>query len=264
MGEDGKNLTFSMPTSIKCTAQYTQLLTVTLLSSIFIFTSCTEADEKNYKEIIVADAGCISGTVTLNGNIPPVKMLPINKDHEYCGKEPKPSPALEIHPVNKGIKNVVVSIENISEGKHFDTSGIHPLLDQQKCTFIPHVLVITAGTTVDILNGDNLMHNIHSHCIKNPPFNDGTTFKQRLSKRFDFEETVKISCDVHKWMSAWIVVKGNPYFALTDEKGRFTMEDVPPGTYKLQAWHESLGTDTKEVSLGTNEELKVNFSFNQK
>lgn len=239
-------------------------LLISILSLTFTLTAYSKADEKRYKEIIVANGGCITGTVSFDGDIPPTKLLPINKDHEFCGKEPRPSPVLEIHQVNKGIKNVIVSIEDIFEGKHFDMSGIRPLLDQQRCTFIPHVLVITAGTTVDILNGDNLMHNVHSHCTKNSPFNEGTTFKQRLSKRFDFEETVKISCDVHKWMSAWIVVKENPYFALTDEEGRFTIEDVPPGTYKLQAWHESLGINTKEINLGPNEELKVNFSCNQK
>lgn len=237
---------------------------ITILSLTLIVAVHTEAVEGRYKETVVTDGGWITGTVSFDGDIPPVKMLNINKDHVYCGKEPKPSPVLEIHPDNKGIKNVVVSIENISEGKPFDVSGIHPLLDQQRCTFIPHVLVITEGTTVDILNGDNLMHNVHSHCIKNPPFNDGTTFKQRLSKRFDFEETVKISCDVHKWMSAWIIVKKNPYFALTDDEGRFLIKDIPPGTYKLQAWHESSGINTRGINIVPNEELKVNFSFNQK
>lgn len=240
------------------------LLTTTFLSLTLILAARTEAAAKEYKEVVVTNGGRITGTVSFDGNIPSVELLSINKDHKFCGKEPRPSPALEIHPANKGIKNVVVSIDSISEGKPFDASVIHPLLDQQRCTFIPHVLVFAAGTTVDILNGDNLMHNVHSHCIKNPPFNDGTTFKQRLSKRFDFEETVRISCDVHKWMSAWIVVKENPYFALTNEKGRFLIEDVPPGTYILQAWHESLGVNTEGISISPDEELKVDFSFSQK
>ncbi|MGR3310407.1 MAG: hypothetical protein ACUZ77_06485 [Candidatus Brocadiales bacterium] len=237
---------------------------ITFLCLTFILTTSSEAVEKKYKEIIVAEGGSITGTVSFDGDIPPVERITINKDHKFCGKKPRPSPTLQIHPDNKGIKNVVVSIENISGGKPFDISGIHPLLDQQRCTFIPHVLIITVGTTVDILNGDNLMHNVHLRCIKNPPFNEGTTFKQRLSKRFDFEETIRISCDVHQWMSTWIIVKENPYFALTNKKGRFLIEDVPPGTYTLQAWHESLGISAKEINIGQDEELKANFSFSQK
>jgi plastocyanin len=238
------------------------LLIIAFSSLALTFATRIEAAEKKYKEITVTKGGYITGTVSFDGDIPTVELARINKDHKFCGKEPRPSPALKVHPDKKGIKNVVVSIEDISEGKPFDASGVHPLLDQQGCMFIPHVLVITAGTTVDILNGDSLMHNVHSHCIKNPPFNEGTTFKQRLSKRFDFEEEVRISCDVHKWMSSWILVKGNPYFALTDGKGRFLIEDIPPGAYKLQAWHESLGINTKEINISPNEELKVNFSFN--
>lgn len=256
------------------------LLIIALLSLTFVFiidcanaippftreykTDYAETVGKEYKEITVTNGGRVTGMVIFEGEMPPPKRMLINYDHEFCGKEPRSSPVLEIHPANKGIKNTVVSIENIPEGKSFDASGIHPILDQQRCTFIPHVLVITIGTIVDILNGDNLMHNVHARCIKNSPFNEGITFKQRLSKRFDFEETVKISCDVHKWMSAWIVVRENPYFALTDENGHFAIEDVPPGTYKLQAWHESLATITKEINLNPNEELKVDFSFNQK
>ncbi len=241
-----------------------QLLTIAFLSLILIFAVSAEAVEKNYNEIEVTKGGCITGTVSFDGDIPPVEMLSINRDILHCGKESRPSQKLEIHPATKGIKNVIVSIEDISEGKKIDATGIHPLLDQQRCTFIPHMLVITAGTTVDFLNGDNLMHNVHAHCIKNPSFNEATTSKQRLSKRFDFKEAVRISCDVHKWMSAWIVVKENPYFAMTDERGHFTIEDVPPGTYKLQTWHETLGTNVKEIKLGPNEELKINFSCNQR
>jgi hypothetical protein len=88
------------------------------------------------------------------------------------------------------------------------------------------VVAVSSGASVDLLNSDNVMHNLHSWSIKNAGFNEGVSGGGKLTKKFDLPEVVKITCDVHKWMSSFVVVKGNPYFAVTDESGRFRIENV--------------------------------------
>lgn len=210
-----------------------------------------------YKEIEVKDGGTIVGTVQFGGDIPAIKMLNVDKDEQTCGHEKKQSEELVVHGGNKGIKNVVISLVDIAEGKKGEMKTV--ALDQKECTFIPHVLPVSSGTSVDLLNNDNVMHNLHSWSIKNAAFNEGVSGGGKMTKKFDIPEVVKITCDVHKWMSAYIVIKANPYFALTDENGHFKIENVPPGTYKIEAWQEKLGKKSSDVTVKSKEETVVDF-----
>lgn len=220
------------------------------------------AKAEAYKEIDVKDGGAIVGMVKYEGDAPAVKMLKVNKDEQTCGHENKQSEELVINGETNGVKNVVVSLVNIAEGKKAEAAVA--VLDQKECVFIPHVLAVSAGTSVDLLNSDNVMHNLHSWSIKNPGFNEGVSGGGKLTKKFDIPEVVKITCDVHKWMSSFVVVKDNPYFAVTDENGRFKIENVPSGTYKIEAWQEKLGKRTSEVAVKPKEEATVDFVYAKK
>ncbi len=215
-----------------------------------------------YKEIDVKDGGAIVGTVKFDGDIPAAKMLKVDKDEQTCGHENKQSEELVVNGESKGIKNAVVSLVDIAAGKKAETAAFS--LDQKECLFIPHVLAVPAGASVDLLNSDNVMHNLHSWSIKNAGFNEGVSGGGKLTKKFDLPEVVKITCDVHKWMSSYIVVKGNPYFAVTDENGRFKIENVPAGSYKIEAWQEKLGKKTSEVTVKSKEEAAVEFVYAKK
>ncbi len=215
-----------------------------------------------YTEVEVSDGGTIAGTVTFDGDIPGIKILKVDKDEQTCGHDNRQSEELVINGDSKGIKNVVVSLVDIAAGKKADTTT--EVLDQKECVFMPHVLAISAGSSVDLLNSDNIMHNLHSWSIKNPAFNEGVSGGGKLTKKFDIPEIVKITCDVHKWMSAFIVVNGNPYFAVTDENGKFKIEDVPAGSYKIEAWQEKLGKKKGDVVVKPKEEVVVDFAYAKK
>ncbi len=216
-----------------------------------------------YEEGDVSNGGAITGTVKLAGDIPEAKMLKVNKDQETCGHGAIPSEVLMVSS-DKGVKNAVVSITNIKKGGKFERSGGNPGVDQKGCVFVPHVSIVPPGTTVDLLNSDDVMHNLHSWSMKNTVFNEGVAGGGKLPKTFEFPETIKITCDVHKWMTAWLIVQENPYYEITDENGKFKIENVPPGTYTLQAWQESLGKVTQEITVKAGEEAKADFELTKK
>ncbi len=245
----------------KFISRYKRFLAIAVLSLVLFF-----YNSKNivaaYEEGDVSNGGTITGTVKFVGDVPEAKMLQVDKDQQTCGHDPIPSEALLISS-DASVKGAVVSISNISKGKKFDRSG-NLSIDQKGCVFIPHVSVVPPGSTVDLLNSDDVMHNLHSWSMKNTAFNEGVAGKGKLAKTFEFSETIKMTCDVHKWMSAWIIVQDNPYYAVTDDNGNFRIEDVPPGTYTLQAWQESLGKATQEVTVKAGEETKADFGMEKK
>lgn len=243
---------------------FTGGLTLSVLSSIVCVGNIAVALEKGvaYKEIEVADGGTIAGTVKFDGDVPSAKMLKVDKDEQTCGHENKASEELVVNGESKGIKNVIVSLVDIAAGKKAESAVA--VLDQKECLFSPHILAVSVGASVDLLNSDNVMHNLHSWSIRNPAFNEGVSGGGKMTKKFDHAEIVKITCDVHKWMSSFIVVKANPYFAVTDENGQFKIENVPAGTYKIEAWQEKLGKKTGEVTVKSKEEAVVDFVYAKK
>lgn len=198
----------------------------------------------------VSDGGVISGRVTLAGKAPTPKQLVITKDPEVCGKEPKYEEDLVVDDQTGGLKNVVVWLGDIKEGKAWQARAEAIALGQDGCRFTPRVLVVPAGETFDILNNDGILHNVHTRSSENRPINKAQPkFLTRLRARFDYPEMVRVECDAHDWMSAWIAVAAHPYYAVTDERGNYDLENIPPGTYTLEFWHEKLGSQTQQVTV---------------
>ncbi|HQU31484.1 MAG: carboxypeptidase regulatory-like domain-containing protein [Planctomycetia bacterium] len=248
-----------MVKSLRYGAFIGSLLFGTMLCVLWINSA---AKAEAYKEIDVKDGGTIAGVVKFDGDAPAAKMLKVDKDEQTCGHDNRMSEELVINGESKGIKNAVVSLVEIASGKKAEVLAVS--LDQKECLFIPHVLAVSVGTNVDLLNSDNVMHNLHSWSIKNPGFNEGVSGGGKMTKKFDLPEIIKITCDVHKWMSSFIVVKANPYFAVTDENGRFKIENVPAGSYKIEAWQEKLGKKTVDVTVKSKEETTVDFVYTKK
>lgn len=215
-----------------------------------------------YKEIDVKDGGSISGVVKYDGDVPAVKILKVDKDEQTCGHDNKQSEELIVSGETKGIKNAVVSLVEIAAGKKAEV--LTGVVDQKECLFTPHVIAVSAGATVDMLNSDNVMHNLHSWSIKNAAFNEGVSGGGKLTKKLDLPEVVKITCDVHKWMSSFIIVKANPYFAVTDEAGRFKIDNIPAGSYKLEAWQEKLGKKAVDVVVKPKADTSADLVFAKK
>jgi len=206
----------------------------------------------------VKDGGTISGTVKFKGTAPAPKKLDVSKDKEVCGKTPKTDPSLIVS--NGNLANAVVTITDIQKGKKIATQKVK--LDQKGCEYQPHVLAFPAGTTVEILNPDGILHNVHSYSKVNSPFNQAMPkFKKTLDVKIDKPEVIELKCDVHGWMHGWLVSAPTPYVAVTDNSGAFKLTDVPAGSYTVEVWHEKLGKSTQKVSVKAKEDAKVNFEM---
>ncbi len=194
----------------------------------------------------VSGGGTISGSVMYDGKPPARKALKIEKDAKVCAVHPKYREDVVVSSKG-GLKNVVVYIDGIKSGKAWAEKYT---LDQNGCWFDPHVIIVGVGKKLSILNSDGILHNIHTYSTENPSINKAQPkFKKRISAKFAKPEFIKLRCDVHAWMSGWIVSAANPYYVVTDESGNFSISDVPAGTYTLKYWHETLGEQSMELTV---------------
>jgi plastocyanin len=175
------------------------------------------------------------------------KKLPVTVDQSVCGKE-KDAEDLVLSP-EKGMRNVVVSLQSPPPGAKWPVSLPVVQMDQQQCVYLPHVVVVPVGGTVEFLNTDRLLHNLHSNSTGNPTFNRTQPRGRTIPVVFTKPEIVRVDCDLHPWMRAWVVVAEHPFYAVTNDQGEFMLNNVPPGAYTLQLWQESLGTVTKDVTV---------------
>lgn len=212
------------------------------------------------------DAGTIVGVVRFEGKIPKRKRIRVTSADTICHEKPIPSEDLVVSKEGK-IQWTVVSIKKIDVGKTPVAKGEQEpvVIDQRGCQFKPHVVVVQKDQPLRFLNNDNILHNVHVHSKKNRPLNRSMppSVKQ-FDIDFYYTETIRLACDVHQWMGGWIVVAKHPYYAVTDKDGSFQLKDVPPGTYTLQAWHESLGKQEQEITVTPGGETSTEFVFGKK
>lgn len=210
-------------------------------------------------QVMAQGGGSIVGAVKVAGSPPAPKVLKVNKDTQACGSEKK-SEDLMVGP-NKEVQWAVVSVAG-AKGPA-PKPAKKPTLDQKGCHFQPHVLLVPAGAEVEVLNPDGVLHNIHSRAAVNSSVNKAQPkFKKTMGVVFgEKPEIIRVNCDAHSWMQGWIVVTGHPYYAVTDEKGAFKLENVPPGKHTIEVWHETLGKVTKEVEVKAGAETKVAFEL---
>jgi plastocyanin len=196
-------------------------------------------------------AADLSGKVTLDGTPPPEKTVDLAGPFAVCSAS-HPGGLTTRHYIvgaDKGLANVFVYVK--TGAPKSAPAGEGPVLDQKGCLYEPYVLGVQAGQEFTIKNSDSFMHNIHAL----PQANDGFNFAQPLAnmktkKKFDKPEVlVKFQCDVHPWMFAYVGVVDNPYFAVTDKDGKFTIKNLPPGTYTIEAVHPKAGRKSQEIKV---------------
>ena len=232
---------------------------------LFLIGALTCSSAWTYEAMDVADGGTISGEVKFTGTPPARTKLEVSKDTEVCGKTEKWSEDLVVGE-NGGVQNAIVYLSNIEKGKKLEVPAENPVLDQDGCQYAPHVMAFPVGSSIDILNNDGVLHNIHTWSEKNPAFNKAQPkFRKKLTQKFDQPEMAfKVSCDAHGWMSGWFVVQDHPYYVITDNNGAFQLTDVPAGDYELKVWHETLGESTQNVSVTAKGDSKASFELAQK
>jgi plastocyanin len=233
-----------------------KIITMTLggLATAMLLVAAAPKRSPAYDEIVVKDGATIRGMVKLGGKLPKLPPLQITKHKEFC--KDVPNETLIVGP-GQGLRYAVVTLEGVSKGKTVEKETTHEL-DNVKCRFIPHVQAASVGQFIVFKNSDPILHTAHATFTNDQPqFNVGL-FPGRVSRKpLVAAGLAKIRCEVHPWMTAYVVVTDHPYHAVTDAYGEYLINDIPAGNYRLKVWHESLGTEDKpvEVKAGTNNKI---------
>ncbi len=215
-----------------------------------------------------ADAGTITGKINFKGAKPAPSPIKMNADPRcvsmHSGK-PVPSQQVIINP-NNTLKDVFIYVKSGLEGKKFPAPAAKVTIDQQGCMYHPHVFGMMAKQQLEIINSDNTLHNIHALPKGNTPFNIAQPKQgMKTTKTFDKPEVmVKIKCEVHNWMAAYVGVLDHPFYSVSDDNGTFTIKNVPAGDYEVEAWHEKYGSKTMKVTVGASDTKTADFTFDGK
>ena len=193
-------------------------------------------------------AASLKGTVVVSGAIPSQNKVDITIDQFVCGTD-KEAGDLVLSP-RKELSNAVVWIENPPAGAPAAAKRANVDIDQKECVFIPRIVIVPAGHTVFFLNSDRLLHNIHATPSLNVEFNRTQPKNRSIPITFSKPEIVHITCDLHPWMTAWVVVAAHPFYAVTGPDGQFAFDNLPLGQYKLHVWHERLGETETTATVG--------------
>ncbi len=190
-------------------------------------------------------AGNLKGKINFSGNVPPIPMHKTGKFSKACGPE---IAGEELLVENKGVKNTVLWLTG-RKAKKVKADPKEYVLDQSKCQYHPHVTVMVKESELLIRTSDPINHNIHTYSFDNDPINIMFVPGQEHSQEFEEAEVVKVECDLHSWMHAWIVVTPNPLNALTDKEGNYEINNIPPGKYTLNIWHEAFGEASQKIEI---------------
>jgi plastocyanin len=188
--------------------------------------------------VAAARAGAIRGRVDLRRMAPPIERRPGVSE---LGTPPA-------RDVTDRLRSVVY-LETAPRGAFEPDEGGRAVMDQRNETFVPHMLAITTGTTVEFPNSDKFYHNVFS-LSKARKFDLGRYAAGRAKAvRFEQPGIVRVFCDIHSHMNAFILVFSHPFFALTDSDGRYRIENIPPGTYNVVAWNEGTSSEPRPVTV---------------
>ena len=214
-----------------------------------------------YETATVSNGGTIEGIVTLSGLTAVQAPIKVTKNQDYCGAT-IPSPVYAVGKDN-GVANVEVYLKDISKGKANSTETIQ--LVNEHCMFAPRVQGASVGQQIKIVSNDPILHNTHPQNSESNMtlYNVALPFKGfSVTKPLPgTPELIKVKCDAHEWMHAWVWEFAHPYFATTDKDGHFTIRDVPAGTYTVVAWHEAAGEKSSSVTVAAGKPVKADFQL---
>jgi plastocyanin len=211
-----------------------------------------------------ANAGSVTGTVKFDGAAPKFKEIKMDADPVCASHNTTPVfPQTLMLGDGNTMGNVFVYVKSGLKSTTSPAPTQELVIDQKACQYHPHVAAVQVGQPVKILNPDGTLHNVHALSKVNPEFNAAMPkFRTEITKTFDKAESMfALKCDVHPWMGAWLAVMPHSFFAVTKEDGKFTIDNLPAGTYEIEAWHEKLGKKTATVKVGDTEAATTDFTF---
>ena len=216
--------------------------------------------------MIALMAGNVSGPIKYEGAVPKLKPVQLGAD-PGCAAKHSSAPKSEVLVLGEGntMGNIFVKVKSGLPEKQYSPPSEPAVLDQQGCRYVPHVLGVMVGQEIKILNSDGLMHNVHALPETNKQFNMAMP-KSRTEATHTFtkaEGMFKIKCDVHPWMGAWVSVMTHPFFDVTGVDGKYTIKNLPAGSYEIEIWHEKLGKRTQKVTVGDSDTKTLDFTMSR-
>ncbi|HKD09037.1 MAG TPA: carboxypeptidase regulatory-like domain-containing protein [Bryobacteraceae bacterium] len=217
-----------------------------------------------YFKVDPATAGSLSGNIKFTGRKPPRKSIDMSNDpacvEAHHGKAYDES--VVVNP-NGTLANVFVYVKTGLEGKKFEVPSTPVAIDQKGCWFRPRIVGIQVGQTLSVTNSDPVTHNIHPLAQINREWNHSQgQGDEPLARKFTKPEImIRVKCNIHSWMRAYIGVVENPYYAVSGDAGTFEIANLPPGDYTLEAVHEVYGTQDQKVTVGPSGKVTADFTF---
>ncbi len=252
---------------------------LSVVGGLFLLTVCSKGDQGNAAAAPAAPAaptaaptsdvstagGTITGKIKFTGTPPKNPTIDMSEE-PACKKKYTTTPTEEVVVAGPGntLADVFVYVSaGLPAGATYPTPATPVVIDQNGCRYHPHVLGLMVGQKLEIKNSDPLLHNIKAVAKKNRPFNvSQPTAGMTRDVTFTAPEVmVHLECNVHGWMHSFAGVRPDPFFAVSGPDGSFTIKDLPPGTYTIEAWHEKFGTQTATVTIAGTESKTANFTF---
>ena len=242
-------------------------LFLVLASLALVFPLSSGADDGKPWDPAVGTA-TITGSVKFTGKKPRSRPIDMAGADEKCaeahgGKRLKPDTVILND--NGTLRNVFVWVKSGVEGWSFPMPEGDAMLDQKGCMYSPHVQGMRKGQSLSIKTSDPTAHNVHGYAKVNRPFNRsqpaGAANVTIKMKRDEASPPMKVKCDIHPWMNAYVAVVEHPYFSVTGDDGSFKLENLPPGTYTIEAWHEKYEVMEQTVTIGDKETKTIEFAY---
>lgn len=253
------------------------------------FQSSAEAAAAAYKAISVSNGGAVKGKLAFKGTPPATDKVTITKNPEFCGEGAREVTWVRVN--NGGLAEAIVYLDKVAEGKDWPTvSGTVEHLDmpggkaeglaedgkyvinQKDCRFQPWIRVYKKGADLTVKNGDPVLHNINFRemigKVKKTVFNVAQPGEPGKPAK-DLHKTIKtrrskflrINCEAHNFMFSWGLAAENPYAVVVNSDGTYEIKDIPAGSYKLRAWHPSLGIQDADVTVSAGGSVTQNFTY---
>jgi hypothetical protein len=249
----------------------TRAIRILLLPPLLLALACGDngdqarggQDAGDHVQVDPGTAGQVVGTVSFEGAAPAPQPIDM-RGEASCAEKHDGQPMDRPVAVGDdgGLKNVYVYVREGLPGGTWPAADQEVELDQDGCIYIPRVLGLQTGQTLVIRNSDGLLHNVNARPVNQRGFNISQPTNMTTNRSFAQPEVmIPVRCDVHGWMAAYIGVQNHPYFAVTPEDGTYRIENLPPGEYVIEAWHERYGTQTQSVTVAESGEARADFQY---
>jgi hypothetical protein len=243
---------------------YEILAFTTILAAIGCSTQPSNESATPLPTVDSSTAGSISGTVTLDAPPPLLKSIDMSQSSACVQANPTPVvPPVVILGDHQAFANVVVYVKSGLAKYKFDVPVTPAILRQKNCMYEPHVMALMTGQPFAVENNDPTMHNVHPMPKHNRQWsNSQPAGAAPLKSAFERPEfAMPVLCNVHPWMRALVFVFDHPYFAVTSKTGTFALNDLPPGTYTIEAWHENYPAEDQTVTVAATESKTISFTL---